>query len=121
MKRLVWLPQNFSLAGRSGRVLAAWIMLIAGFGRVGLYLAVALPTDECYVQINGALLIIGGLAVMLTTPWRLRRSGRIVAAAAAVILAGMAWDIHVISISFFMLVLPAISLACESMTSRVDC
>ena len=67
------------------------IMLIMGFGRLGLYRTTALA-DVLSMEVYGALLVGMGLLVIIAQPWRTRLWARISAILGAALLVGMAAD-----------------------------
>lgn len=115
-----YLCEHYSLAGRSGRIASAGILLILGLARLGLWSTVSEIATGRSMSFYGVAMTTCGVALLATTPMRLRLIGRIAAAVSAILLSGMAWDIGVISTSLLMLLLPASILFTESFTSRVD-
>ena len=68
-----------------------FMMLIMGFGRLGFYRTTPLA-DALPVELYGALLVIGAVAVIGAQPWRTRLWARIIAILCAALLVGMAAD-----------------------------
>lgn len=119
MPQLHELLQIYALAGRSGRIVGALILLASGLGRLGL-IATSLSGGLFGDYAHGVLLTLGGLAVLLTTPWRLRPLGRACAAGAALLVAGMIWEVHVFSVTVLVWAIVCAALVGESLTSRAD-
>ena len=67
------------------------IMLIMGFGRLGLYRTTALA-DVLSMEVYGALLVGVGVAVIVARPWRTRLWSRCIAILGVALLGGMAAD-----------------------------
>lgn len=106
-------------AGRSARRFIAGVMIIMGLGRLGLYRSAALSaflTDDQY----GLLLLVLGLALVVSLHWRLRWPGRLVAALAAILLAGMAWDVGTVGVTLLIEAWMAYGLLGEVFSSH-DC
>lgn len=104
-------------AGRGLRRFAAGMLIIMGLGRIGLYATVALAT-MLTLQQYGLLLIILGLLLAVTIPWRLHWPGRVVAALAAILMAGMAWDVGTLGVTALLETWLAYSLCGEALTSH---
>jgi hypothetical protein len=106
-------------AGRSARRFIAVVMIIMGLGRLGLYRTASLATsltDDQY----GWLLLILGLALVISLRWRLLWPGRAVAALAAILMAGMAWDVGAVGVTLLIEAWMAYGLLGEVFSSH-DC
>jgi hypothetical protein len=101
------------------RRFVAGIMLIMGFGRLGLYATVMLEMSLTLTQ-YGVLLVILGLALWPNGHFRLSIGGRIVAALAAILMFGMAWDVGALGVTALIEAWMAIALLKETFTSH-DC
>jgi hypothetical protein len=99
--------------------MAAGFMLIMGLGRLGAWASQsqsnALPTST-----YGWLLTIFGATLLASIPWRRRKRGRLVAGLAAILLAGMAWDIGAINTTFLLELGAALCLVWEALANH-DC
>jgi len=92
-----WLLSVFTTA----RGMIAVVMLILAGGRFDFWRTKALA-DALPANVYGWLLMLLGCALLATMPVRHGRSGRIVAAIAACLLAGMAWDVGYIGVTALM-------------------
>lgn len=97
----------------------AGLLLIMGLGRLGMWRTSALAT-ALSMETYGLLLTGLGLALLATLPRRFGWPGRLVAGLAAVLLAGMAWDVGVWGVTALMEGWMAYCLAGECL-SRHDC
>ena len=94
---------------------SAGVMLIMGLGRLGAYrtstIANALPTE-----VYGWLLVVFGLGLFVTQPWRHKWWARLTAALACALLGGMAVDVGVLGVTALLEAWLALLLAEEALT-----
>lgn len=101
------------------RRFVAGIMLIMGLGRLGVWATMSLANSLTMTQ-YGALLTGFGLLLWINGRFRLSIGGRIVAGLAAVLLAGMAWDVGSWGVTALIELWMAAALLKETFTSH-DC
>jgi hypothetical protein len=103
----------------SMRRFVAGIMLIMGLGRLGFYTTSTLSTALTGEQ-YGILLVVLGLALWPVGRLRLAIGGRLIAALAAILMAGMAWDVGKLGVTLLIEAWMALALLQETFTSH-DC
>ena len=101
------------------RVFIAGVMIIMGLGRWGAFTSIS-ASNTLPVQVYGSLLLILGVALWVTHPWRYSWPARLVDGLAAILLAAMAWDVGYVGVTSLLEGLMAISLASHCLFNH-DC
>ena len=108
MKRLHWEGR-----GLTGRQAAAGVAIVVGLGRLGVY-AIG-PTTELEAAFYGWLLLLAGVGLLATGGVRrFHFGGRMAAALAAGVMAGMGFDVGTLNTSVVMLYWFAVVLLIEA-------